>query len=229
MQVLRAFIHQPSSNMMKLRTEKLRNLSQMTLLVSTREDSNLGLLNFKAYDFYVIALPKYNVFLKHEWNLFLPFRRLSVSSSTWLRQHDCLFLSTSCSHKYFHAHCILISLDDDHFSNLPNIFMFSCLCSSCFLNLKCIFHLFFFSKILTTVQNLAQICVVVVFSCETFPNMPRMNCFFFTPIAQCLLHRVFILSCSIEDFPMYLTANTWKVGITPYLYYAPLKKIEVIN
>lgn len=63
----------------------------------------------------------------------------------------CPFPLSSCSHKHFYAHYILISLVGDHFPKLAKHI-------HVFLNLKCTFFLFFFPKILITFQNLAQMC-----------------------------------------------------------------------
>lgn len=94
--------------------ERLNDLSQWTLQLSVRQDSNLSLLNFKACDLYIITPPKHNFFLKHEWELVLPFT-LSVvfqclPQATWFVHHFGHLVPISIL-----AHCVLISLAGDCF------------------------------------------------------------------------------------------------------------------
>ena len=57
-------------------------------LVSTRQDSNLGLLDVKTCDLYVFTLPKHDIFLKHERDLFLSYHTLSVASQCIPQAND---------------------------------------------------------------------------------------------------------------------------------------------
>lgn len=117
----------------KQETEKLNDLPQRTLLVSRRQDSNLGLLNLKACDLFVIILPEHDIFLKHEWNLFLPDHMLSAASlwipqATWSAHSFCYPAPISIFiHTMFLSHWLVTI-----FPNLQCIFMFSGLCSCCF-------------------------------------------------------------------------------------------------
>lgn len=88
-----------------------------------------------------------------------------------------------------------------------------------FLNRKGAFYLFFFSKIL---NFLSKLSFSVFFQVKL--SWYAQDCLFFTIIAQCLLQIGFTLFCFIGYFSTYLSVNTWKAGIIPYLYSFPLKK-----
>lgn len=138
----------------------------------------------------------------------------------YLRQYDRPIPLLLCSHKHIYTHYVLISLTGDHLSKLAMyIHVFRPLLMLFPSTWKLLFYLFFFSKILIIFQNLAS-----MYFLQGKLSWYAQDCFFFTIIAQCLLQIGFTLFCFIGYFSTYLSVNTWKAGIIPYLYSFPLKK-----
>lgn len=107
------------------------------------------------------------------------------------------------------------------FSKLPCTYTFSCLCPCCFLNMKYTFYLSFPCH-LWNANHLSKPSsnMVVFFECVCV-------CFIQGKLSWYAQDSLFLLLHSHSSMlTTYLPANTWNVGISPYLHAAPLKKIE---